>query len=98
MAMELQLRQFNFSSFSTISARLREDVDFESARVILGAYCVTWKEKVKEWVVKVRDLMMVDDSSSIAFPGITCVPETGRPTGVHGGTHQPSHLLACCRV
>ena len=43
----------------------------------MGA-CVTRDDKVKEWFVKVPDLKMVEDSSSVASPSVTCVPDKGQ--------------------
>ena len=75
MGMELQLRQSNFGSFSIGLAQLRWDMDFDEAREIIGAYRVTRDDKVKEWFVKVPDLRNLGDSSLIAFPPLTLVPE-----------------------
>ena len=63
------------SCFSTGSAQLRQDMDLDEAREIVGAYCVTREDKVREWFVKVPDLKAVKDSSLVSFPGLISVPE-----------------------
>ena len=45
MGMELQLRQ---SNFSTQDSQLRHDVTYETAKEMIGAYCVTRQENEKE--------------------------------------------------
>ena len=53
MGMELQLRHSNFGPFSIGPVKMRWDMDFDEAKEIIGAYCVTREENVKEWFVKV---------------------------------------------
>ena len=75
--MELQLRQSNFGSYSTDYARLREDTTQDTAKEIIGAYCITKKEDdSNQWLVKVPGLKEMKDSSLVYFPSVTCVPET----------------------
>ena len=56
-------------------------MDFESAREIIGEYCVTSDDKVREWFVKVPDLKVAQDSSSVSS-----VPERAGTTRVRART------------
>ena len=91
--MKLQLKQSNFGSFSTGHAQLRWDVDFDEAREIIGAHCVTRDDKVKEWFVKVPDLQNIGDSSLIAFLPLTLVSEGEQELQEY--MQEPTHQVRC---
>ena len=75
MGMELQLRQSNFGTDSTQYAELKKGTTYETAKWIVGAYCVTRQGQEREWLVKIPDLKAVKDSSVIYSPSLTCVDE-----------------------
>ena len=55
MGKELQLRQRNFTSFSVTKLLLREQMNPDEARDILGATCSTTEDKTRVWYVKMPD-------------------------------------------
>ena len=57
MGKELQLRQQNFSCFSTDHVLLRENMRHEDAREILGAICTVQEDKTKVWHVKMPEFI-----------------------------------------
>ena len=68
ICLSLQLRQSNFGSFSIGPAQFRQDMEFDAAREIIGADCVTGEDKVREWFAKVPDLKVARDSFLVSSP------------------------------
>ena len=60
MGKELQLRQQNFSGFSSQHVFLRESMRHEHAKEILGAICTVQEDKTKVWHVKMPEFIEVD--------------------------------------
>ena len=68
---ELQLRQRNFSGFSSQRVFLRESLRHEHAKEILGAICTVQEDKTKVWYVKMPEFIEVDgDQPSIQTPSL----------------------------
>ena len=69
MGKELQLRQQNFSGFSSRHVFLRENMRHEDAKDILGAICTVLEDKTKVWYVKMPEFIELDgDRPSIQTP------------------------------
>ena len=60
MGKELQLRQRNFSGFSSQHVFLRESMRHEHAKEILGAICTVQEDKTKVWHVKMPEFIEID--------------------------------------
>ena len=61
MGMELQLRQSNFGSYSQGRVLLREQMQYEEARNILGAMCAVQEDKTKIWHIKMPRFEQLGD-------------------------------------
>ena len=87
---ELQLRQWNFSGFSSRHVFLRENMRHEDAKDILGATCTVLEDKTKVWYVKDGDQpsiqtpslrVLEDDETNLSdyledpTDPVLCVPE-----------------------
>ena len=71
MGKELQLRQQNFSGFSSQHVFLRENMRHEDAKDIIGAICTVLEDKTKVWYVKMPELIELDgDRPSIQTPSL----------------------------
>ena len=71
MGKELQLRQQNFSGFSSQHVFLRENMRHEEAKDILGAICTVLEDKTKVWCVKMPEFIELDgDRPSIQTPSL----------------------------
>ena len=60
MGKELQLRQQNFSGFSSDHVLLRGSMRHEDAKEILDAICTVQEDKAKVWHVKMPEFIEVD--------------------------------------
>ena len=63
MGMELQLRQANFGPYSKGRVLLREKMQYEDAKDILGAACAVQEDKTKVWYVKMPSFEQLGDTS-----------------------------------
>ena len=71
MGKELQLRQRNFSGFSSQHVFLRESLRHEQAKDIVGAICTVLEDKTKVWYVKMPEFVEIDgDQPSIQTPSL----------------------------
>ena len=71
MGKELQLRQRNFSGFSSQHIFLRRNMRHEDAKDIFGAICTVQEDKTKVWYVKMPEFIELDgDQPSIQSPAL----------------------------
>ena len=71
MGKELQLRQRNFSGFSSQHVFLRESMRHDDAKDILGATCTVLEDKTKVWYVKMPEFIELDGNQpSIQTPSL----------------------------
>ena len=66
MGMELQLRQAKFGSYSQGRVHLRDRMQYEEARGILGTMCAVQEDKTKLWYVKMPLLEQLGDTSLVS--------------------------------
>ena len=74
MGMELQLRQADFGSYSQGRVLLRDRMQYEEARNILGAMCAVQEDKTKLWHVKMPQFEQLGDTS-LAAPELCLLDE-----------------------